>query len=413
MIVNPSFAASRCLFFVFYFFMMNAAFSQQRIEGLFYKDKKPIAVIVKDGKIVSIETLSNSSTNKNLYYIAPGLIDNQVNGFNGISFSSESSKITEESVADITQSMWKNGVTTYFPTVTTASHQDLLANFSALAKAKKNPLVSGSIPGFHLEGPYISKEDGYRGAHAEKFVRVPNWSEFMELYNASDKSIVTVTMAPETENALDFVERCTKLGIIVAIGHHNASGEVIKKAVDKGARICTHFGNGMANEINRHVNPLWPQLAEEKLMISIICDGFHLRPEEIKVFHQMKGSDKTIITSDVSEFAGMKPGIYRSPDGEDVEVTAEGEVRYPSQKVLYGSASALNKGVSHIMKVTSCTLEEAIRMASTNPAALYKLHDRGTIEAGKRADLILFSMNDEGMIIHKTFVQGKEVYSRP
>jgi N-acetylglucosamine-6-phosphate deacetylase len=169
----------------------------------------------------------------------------------------------------------------------------------------------------------------------------------------------------------------------------------------------------MANEINRHVNPLWPQLAEEKLMISIICDGFHLRPEEIKVFHQMKGSDKTIITSDVSEFAGMKPGIYRSPDGEDVEVTAEGEVRYPSQKVLYGSASALNKGVSHIMKVTGCTLEEAIRMASTNSAALYKLHDRGTIEAGKRADLILFSMNDEGMIIHKTFVQGKEVYSRP
>ena len=210
---------------------------------------------------------------------------------------------------------------------------------------------------------------------------------------------------------MDFIKNCSVKGIVVALGHHNANTEIINKAVENGAIICTHLGNGCANLINRHLNPLWPQLSNDKLSISIICDGFHLNPEEIRVFYKVKGSDKTIVTSDVTEFAGMPPGIYKIFDGAEIELTVDGELRYPAQKVLYGSASAIDKGVGHIMKVTGCSLADAIKMSSTNPAKLYGLSDRGSIEVGKRADLILFEMDDSVLRIKKTFVNGVLVFN--
>jgi N-acetylglucosamine-6-phosphate deacetylase len=382
---------------------------QQRIEGLSYLNNKPLSVLIKDGKIVEIKNISKlSEENKNIY-IAPGLIDNQVNGFEGIAFVGE---LTKADVHKVTSALWERGVTTFFPTLTTKSHDVLLKNFSILSSAKNDKQNLGSIAGFHLEGPYISPENGFRGTHPEKYVRPPDWNEFMELYNASGKNIITVTVAPEAPGGLAFIKNCSKQGIIVAIGHHNASAEIIDEAVNNGAKICTHFGNGMANTIDRHVNPLWPQLANDKLMISIICDGAHLRPEEIRVFYKVKGPAKTIITSDVTEYAGLKPGIYKSLVGDSVELTPEGEVRNLQQNVLYGSASALNKGVGHIIEVTGCSLGDAIRMASTNPAKLYGLKDRGSIEVGKRADLILFKLVNNKMEIQKTIVAGKEVYSK-
>jgi N-acetylglucosamine-6-phosphate deacetylase len=329
----------------------------------------------------------------------------------GVSFLSETGgDLTLEDVKKATQALWQRGVTTYLPTLTTNSHEELLNIFLKLADFKNDKSLLGSIPGFHLEGPYISPEDGYRGAHNLKFIRNPDWNEFMQFYKASGNSILTVTIAPELEGAMEFIKNCTEKGIVVALGHHNANTEIINKAVENGAKICTHLGNGCANLINRHLNPLWPQLSNDKLSISIICDGFHLTPEEIRVFYKVKGSDKTIVTSDVTEYAGMPPGRYKIFDGEEIELTADGELRYPAQKVLYGSASAIDKGVRHIMKVTGCSLADAIKMSSTNPAKLYGLNDRGSIETGKRADLILFELSDSELVIKKTYVNGKLVY---
>ena len=383
--------------------------AQERIEGLSYLDSKPISVLIKGGKIVEIKKIAKLSNENKDVYIAPGLIDNQVNGFEGISFTGE---LTEAAVQKVTQALWRRGVTTYFPTIITNSNEVLLKNFSILSAAKKDDSNLGSIAGFHLEGPYISPEEGYRGTHPVKYVRPPDWNEFMQLYDASGKNIITVTVAPEQPGAMEFIKQCSAQGIIVAIGHHNASAKIIDQAVDNGARICTHLGNGMSNTINRHVNPLWPQLSNDNLMISIICDGFHLRPEEIRVFYKVKGPAKTIITSDVTEYAGMKPGIYKSLVGDSVELTSDGEVRNIQQHVLYGAASAIDKGVGHIMDVTGCSLGDAIRMASTNPANLYGLKDRGAIELGKRADIILFKIVDHKIEIQKTIVAGKQVYSK-
>jgi N-acetylglucosamine-6-phosphate deacetylase len=399
-----------CTFLLLFF--LNITNGQQRIEGLSYLDGKPVSIVVKEGKIVEINRISELPAGSKKVYVAPGMIDNQVNGFVGVSFLSETGgELTPGGVKKATQALWERGVTTYLATLTSNSREELLNIFSKLGKIKNDKSLLGSMAGFHLEGPYISPEEGYRGAHTLKFIRNPDWNEFMQFYKASGNSILTVTIAPELDGAMDFIKKCTEKGIVVALGHHNANAEIINLAVENGAKICTHLGNGCANLINRHLNPLWPQLSNDKLSISIICDGFHLNPEEIRVFYKVKGSDRTIVTSDVTEFAGMPPGIYKIFDGSEVELTIEGELRYPAQKVLYGSASAMDKGIWHIMKVTGCPMADAIKMSSTNPAKLYGLKDRGTIDIGKRADLILFEMADSRLKIIRTFVNGELVYN--
>jgi len=383
---------------------------EQRLEGLLYTDQSPVSVEIADGKITKVTRIKKFSNDKKDVFIAPGLFDSQVNGYAGVSFSFGEGGLTAEGVKKATRALWEAGVTTYLPTLTTNSHDTLLKNFEILARIMDDPELHGSIVGFHLEGPYISPEDGFRGAHPLRYVRKPDWDEFMELYEASGKNILEVTLAPETEGAMDFISRCREKGIIVGLGHHNASAEIIEEAVSRGAGIATHLGNGCANLINRHLNPLRPQLSDDRLMISIICDGFHLRPEEINVFYKVKGPEKTIIISDVTSYAGLAPGEYITTTGDTVELTPEGMLFFPAQKVLYGSASPITKGVGHIMEVTGCSLRQAIRMASTNPAALYGLKDRGKIKPGMRADLILFTLNNYQIKILKTIVDGIVVY---
>jgi len=395
---------------VLFFFFSTVSFCQETITGILYSDNKPVSITISEGRITGIKRIKKLPEGSQDLYIAPGLIDNQVNGFAGVSFTFGGGELTAKGIKKATIELWKEGVTTYLPTLTTNSYEVLKKNFTILGKIKDDPALLGSIAGFHLEGPYISPLDGYRGAHPLKYVRKPDRDEFTSLNEASGNNILQVTVAPESEGALEFISQCTEKGIVVALGHHNASAELITEAIDRGARVATHIGNGCANMINRHVNPLWPQLADDRLMISIIGDGFHLLPEEIRVFYKIKGPEKTIITSDVTGFGSLPPGKYVTEEGDSIELTSAGMLRYPAQDVLYGSASPLRKGVANVMKVTGCSLKDAIEMASTNPAELYNLNDRGSIETGKRADLILFRITDNGMDIFRTFVNGKLVY---
>jgi N-acetylglucosamine-6-phosphate deacetylase len=389
---------------------IRISYAQTRVEGLFYLNNRPVSIEFKDGRIVSVQPIKKLSDESRILYVAPGLVDNQVNGYAGVSFCFDDGSLTKENIRKATNELWKKGVTTYMPTLTTNSREVLLKNFSILAKSKDDEALLGSMGGFHLEGPYISPDDGYRGAHMLKHVRLPDWGEFMDFYQASGKNIATVTLAPELDGAMDFIRKCTEIGVVVAVGHHNAKKDIVDEAVLNGTKIATHLGNGCANMINRHENPLWPQLANDGLMASIICDGFHLREEEICVFYKTKGVEHTIVTSDVTSFAALPPGQYKSEEDEIIELTPEGMLRYPGQNVLYGSASPISKGVAHIMEVTGCTLGDAIRMASTNPAKLYGMTDRGSIEPGKRADLILFSIGEKELNIAKTYVGGVLVY---
>lgn len=400
----------RTLFILLFLILPGMIFSQETITGILYSDNKPVSITIKDSIITGIKRIKKLPAGNEGLIIAPGLIDNQVNGFAGVSFTFGGGTLSGDDVKKATEELWKAGVTTYLPTLTTNSHELLLKNFSVLGKLKDDPALLGSIPGFHLEGPFISPVDGYRGAHPLMHVRKPDWKEFLTLNKAAGNGIIHVTIAPEVEGAMDFIDKCKAAGIVVALGHHNGNAQQVTEAIERGARIATHLGNGCANMINRHINPLWPQLSDDRLMISIIGDGFHLNPEEIRVFYKVKGPEKTIITSDVTSFASLNPGKYITEEGETIELTPEGMLRYPAQNVLYGSASPVKKGVVNVMKVTGCSLAEAIRMTSFNPAKLYGLDDRGEIAKGKRADIILFKLINDEMVIKKTYVRGNLVY---
>ncbi|MRI01157.1 N-acetylglucosamine-6-phosphate deacetylase [Kriegella sp. EG-1] len=377
------------------------------IEGFLYSNQQFVQIETTNGKISKI-TSSSEVENGSKLYLSPGLIDVQINGYMGVDFSGPD--LTVSDVKKATKALWKAGVTSYFPTLITSDINRLKKNFAIMAEARKDPEIAKSIPGFHLEGPYISPIAGFRGAHLEKYIKNPDWEEFKELQKAADNGIILITLAPELDGAIPFIRKCVESGVVVSLGHHNGSEKDVQHAVDAGARMATHLGNGCANEINRHHNPIWPQLSEDKISISIIADGYHLTKEEVRTFYKSKGVNKTILVSDALDLAGMPPGEYVR--GERTLLLTPNVVKLPKENVLAGAASPISKCLSVFMNFTQCSLQDAIQMASTNPAELFELNTIGEIKQGKRADLILFRMENNEMIIEKTYINGKLVYSK-
>ena len=382
----------------------------RKIEGYLYSDDTKVSIEIENGLILKIEKIdASSSYGEEKIYIAPALIDNQINGYMGIEFSTP--ELSAEDMHRIVDALYEKGVATFLPTVITASYDSLKRSFENLSAALQDEHVRRSVPGFHLEGPYISPQPGYRGAHNLSDIRLPNWDEFQRLNEAAGGRILQITLAPELEGAIDFIKRCVQNNIVVSLGHHSAGSDEIKRAVDAGAETVTHLGNGLANMINRFNNPLWMQLAEDRLMSSIIVDGFHLPPELVKVFYRVKGNERLILTSDMTLLAGMPAGDYKW-DGKDVVLTEEGIIMMPQENVFAGASLPLITGVNNIMKYTGCGLKNAIDMASANPAKLYGFNDRGCIQVDKKADLIIFKLQDNKIIIDKTLLNGEIMYER-
>ena len=377
------------------------------ISGIHYKTGRPVTIEIEDGIIQKITEINSKSVNGPDYFISPGLIDNQINGYAGIDFSHES--FTPDMMHIAAMAIWKDGATSYLPTLITNSHENLIRNFTILASTINDRYMRGSIPGFHLEGPYLSKEKGFYGCHPVCHLRKPSWDEFTKYQEASGGKIIQVTLSPELDGAFEFIALCKANGVEISIGHTNASAEQIELAVTSGARLSTHLGNGCANIINRHLNPIWPQLANDLLTPTIIADGLHLRPEEIKVFYKVKGPDNLILTSDVNHLIGLAPGKYIYMGGE-VIYSDDGVVRNAELNCLAGASFPVKKGVEIMMDYTGCSLGNAIKMASENVARVYGLVDRGTLEPGKRADIILFEKHGNKITIRETWVNGIRVY---
>jgi N-acetylglucosamine-6-phosphate deacetylase len=376
-----------------------------QIEATHYETGKPVKVGIIDGKISNITEISGSGQFQNLY-IAPGLIDNQINGYKGVDFSDPG--LTTIKMKSAVEAILRDGVTSFIPTIITGSHEILLKCFTNLAEAIKDEDIRYSVPGFHLEGPYISPEEGFYGCHPAEFIRKPSWQEFEQYQEAAGGNIRLVTLSPEIEGSIQFIDMCVRHNVIVAVGHTNASAEQINRAVRHGARLSTHLGNGCANLIDRHRNPLWPQLANDLLMSSIIADGHHLLPEEVQVFYKVKGPHNIILTSDVTHLIGMTPGKYIFL-GSEVVLTDEGLIENPVLNCLAGASMPLRTGVGNVMRFTGCTLGEAVNMASGNIARIYNLTGRGSLTPGKRADLVLFEKNNYEIKIKQVWVKGREV----
>ena len=377
------------------------------ICGTHYETGKTVSIEIGNGIIQRVTEIKKTGEHNPHLFVAPGLIDNQINGYTGIDFSHE--KFSPEGMQIAAKAIWKDGETSFLPTLITNSHENLIRNFKILSEAIKDSGLMDCIPGFHLEGPYLSKEKGFYGCHPFHHLRKPSWDEFTEYQEAAGGRIIQVTISPELDGAMEFIRLCRKNGVIVAIGHTNASTEQINMAVEYGARLSTHLGNGCANLINRHKNPIWPQLANDQLTPSIIADGHHLLPEEIQVFYKVKGPDNLILTSDVNHLIGLAPGKYVYMGGE-VIYTKDGLVKNAELDCLAGASMPLKKGVETMMNFTGCSLANAINLASGNVARIYGLKDRGSLNPGQRADIIIFERNGNQIIIKETRVKGIRVF---
>lgn len=379
---------------------------QKTILGRNFSTNKPIAVHISGSLIERIEYLKSDESEPEML-IAPGLIDLQVNGYDGVDFASLD--FTIEDVIDLTQKLWQKGVTTFLPTIITSAPDIYQHSLTIFREAVTSSEIRVSIPGIHMEGPYLSSIDGYRGAHPLQWIRRPDWDEFQKYNLISGNHIGLVTVAPELAGAIEFISKCSENGIKVAIGHHAADNEKIDLAVKNGAVLSTHLGNACANLISRHDNVLWPQLAHDGLSASLILDRFHLNREEVIVFCRSKGMDKIILISDMTRFAGVPPGVY-DWQGTNITVSDDGKVHQADQKILAGASKVLNQGIVNLIEFTGCSLGEAINTATINPARLMQFDDRGELAAGKRADIILFKESDGDFEINRTIVGGEIVY---
>lgn len=363
---------------------------------------------VEHGRIVSVENVGPLDSGKP--YLTPGLIDIQLNGFAGIDFCD--ADLDPAKAPAILPSLWETGVTTFCPTVITNSHEGLLKCFLALEKARRiEPRFAQCAPCYHLEGPYISP-GGSRGAHNPKLMRSPDWKEFLELQQAAGGRIGIVTLAPELPGALDFIRRAREAGVVVAMGHTDATPEQIHQGAEAGAQLNTHLGNGCPQMIDRHRTPLWAQLAIDDLGASMICDGFHLPPELVQVIHRVKGIERCILITDAVHVAGLSPGRYKLVDLE-IELLPTGQVVAADRHSMAGSAVSMNRAVKVFMDYAGVSLADAIRAATLNPSLLLGRYETcGEISEGQIANLVLFRVSGEKLEIEKTVLNGEIVFER-
>ena len=294
--------------------------------------------------------------------LAPALWDLQVNGRWGISFADPG--LTAEQAARIVLAQAPLGTARCCPTLITAPADHLIRGVRAIAGAcDHDPAVGAMVLGIHLEGPWISEVDGYRGAHPVADARDPSWAEFEAIQAASGGRVKLVTLAPERPGAIAFTRRLVDAGVVVALGHTAADGPTIRKAVDAGATLSTHLGNGIAATLARHPNPIWWQAAEDRLFASVIADGHHLDDATMKVLARAKGPDRLILVGDASPLAGLPPGRHGG-----WEVLATGKVVVVGTPYLAGSAVPLLQGVSNLARLVG--LDAALAAATVNPARL-------------------------------------------
>ena len=347
-------------------------------------------------------------------FVAPGLVDIQVNGFQGHDVRDAS--INAETIRSLVASQWAQGVTAICPTVTTASEDRIVGALRAIANARaSDPLMERSILGAHVEGPYLSAEDGPRGAHDRRFLRSPDLAEFDRWQAAADGVVTLVTLAPELPGSASYIEAVAATGVIVAIGHTAAEPAEIRTAVAAGARLSTHLGNGAHAQLARHPNYIWEQLGTDSLMATFIADGHHLPAKTMLAMMRAKQFHRCILVSDSVALAGRPPGHYTGPTGLPVELGDDGRLALTGTTLLAGSARSLRECVAWAATVEGVGLPQAVAMASTHPARLFRQDrlSRRSVQPGAPADLTIFRWDSDAARIEvlATIVAGHVVYA--
>lgn len=338
--------------------------------------------------------------------LSPGLVDIQLNGFAGVDFSSP--ELEPEEALGVLPHLWRTGVASFCPTLITNSQERLLRNFRVLEAARRaDEQFARAVPCYHLEGPYISPGPSH-GAHDPALTRPPDWDEFTRLQEAAGGNIGIVTLAPELPGALEFITRACTSGVIVGLAHTDGTPERIHRAVEAGATLSTHLGNGCPEMMERHGTPLWAQLALDQLSASLICDTFHLPPELVKVIFRVKGIERCILITDATHVATLPPGRY-SLVGTPIELLPNGKVIRADGACLAGSAVSMNRAVCVFMQFAGVSLADALHAATRSPARLLgRPGICAELVPGQRANLLRARFHPDALEVDSLYLGGDD-----
>ena len=360
------------------------------IRGRHFASSEPIELRWESGVIESIRPVSASDANP---WLAPALVDLQINGYGGIDFQQDN--LTTDDVLGAVRHLNRDGCTRFLLTLITDDWSRLTARLRHLRQLREgHPALRHAIAGWHIEGPFLSAEPGYCGAHDPAFMRDPTPGDFDELRRLAGNDPLLVTVAPERTGAIEAIARATTLGVRISLGHTNAPAEILAAAARHGAVAFTHLGNGYPRELDRHNNILWRVFETPGLVSSLIPDGIHVSPALFRLVHRTLG-DSIYYTTDAMSAAGMPPGRYKL--GKlGLEVGADQIVRQPGRTNFAGSALRPIDGVFRAAKMLDAQWQEAWPRLSEAPARLMNLP--AGLKIGAPADFCVIRTSGENQL---------------
>ena len=372
-----------------------------------YEIKRGSSLVIEDGKIANI--FNGEVTDEKAYdeildvegkYLSPGFIDVHNHG----NFGHDAMEGTYEALESMADYHIKNGVTSYLATTMTGDPKLIkkaLKNIGEYVNDGSNySKVKSQVLGVYLEGPYFSMEK--KGAQPPEYIKDPDLDEIKEFIEISKDTIKVVAVAPELEGAKEAVRYLKNEGIKISAGHTNATFDEAKAGIDLGITQATHLYNGMRAYSHREPGVIGAVLTDERVVCEMICDGIHLHSGAMDLAVKMKGKGGIVLISDAMMATGLKEGEYEL-GGQSVFVK-EGAARL-EDGTLAGSTLTLNRAVYNMVHMVNVPLEDAVRMASLNPAKAIGVDDvKGSIDIGKDADLIIF---DADLNVSKAMVKGK------
>ncbi len=359
--------------------------SSQRILGRDPATGLGIAVTTEGGLIKAIEYVDHGEQR----WLSAGFVDLQVNGYAGHDLNGPTLDVA--TVRALCDALLKVGVTTFLPTLITAPESRIIAALRTIREAHAQySEVAAMVAGIHVEGPHIAPEDGPRGAHPAADVRPPSLAEFDRWQEAAGGLVRLITLSPHWPEAPAYIRHLVEAGVTVSLGHTSADAAQIVAAIEAGATLSTHLGNGSHAMMNRRHNHLWPQLADDRLTAMFIADGHHLTPDQLKVMLRAKGGGRALVVSDTVALGGLPAGKYVTPVGGKVELREDGFLAIDdgTGHYLAGAALPMIAAIPVLVGQVGLTLGEAVALMTKAPGRY--VEGRGVLAVGQPADLVAF-----------------------
>ena len=351
-------------------------------------------VIVEDGRIVAAGSREAIDIPSGAHFIelgecilAPGFIDIHIHGGAGHDVMAAS----RDGLARFERSLTNYGVTSYCPTTVTAPLDATCKSLAWLAESSRSPRdASRARPvGMHLEGPFISHAK--RGVHPPDKLLAPTPELFDKLWEAAEGNVSVMTIAPELPGALATIKAAAEKNVCVSLGHSNATHAETNAGIAAGGRHATHTFNAMRPLDHREPGILGAVLSNDSVTADMIVDGIHVHPDVVKLFLRAKGIDKAVLITDAISATGMGDGKFRL-GGLEVEVKGD---RCEHNGVLAGSVLTLDRAVRNVQQFAELSLQQAVRLATLNPARALGRDDLGIIAPGAGADFVVLSPQGE------------------